>query len=236
MQWTDFDDNPVSPAVVRFLDEAMSTRVRPGRVGFRELLESAARGRSVLDIGCVEHDATHFDSEGWKHRWLKAAAKSIVGVDIVESGVNELNSRGYDIRLMDATSDADLGSRFDVVIIGDVIEHVSRPVDLLRFAGRHVVQGGRIYVSTPNPYYFQFMLRAARRGTMLANAEHVSWVTPTNSLELARRADLELVEYYPIVPQTKKFRALSWALRRILGREPEILAWSYVYVFGNRAE
>ena len=56
------------------------------------------------------------------------------------------NAKGFDFRHVDATSDVDLGDRFDRVFIGDVIEHVNDPVALLNFAKRHLQPNGRILV------------------------------------------------------------------------------------------
>lgn len=43
---------------------------------------------------------------------------------------------------------------FETVIAGDVIEHVANPMAMLCEANRVLVPGGRLIVSTPNPYYY----------------------------------------------------------------------------------
>ena len=102
----------------------------------------------------------------------------------------------------DATSDADLGERFDIVFLGDVIEHVDNPVALLRFGGRHLAPNGRILVSTPNPFSRKFYRRFRRHGTPIVNLDHCAWFTPTTALELARRAELALIAYHLAKPFT----------------------------------
>jgi 2-polyprenyl-3-methyl-5-hydroxy-6-metoxy-1,4-benzoquinol methylase len=66
--------------------------------------------------------------------------------------VNELNDRGFNIRCVGATSDADLGERFELVSIGAVLQQVENPSALLRFAPRHVARGSKILAATPNPF------------------------------------------------------------------------------------
>jgi 2-polyprenyl-3-methyl-5-hydroxy-6-metoxy-1,4-benzoquinol methylase len=61
-------------------------------------------------------------------------------LDILAPLVEELRGRGFNVRCVDATSDADLGERFEIVFAGDVIEHVDNAVALLRFAGRHLAR------------------------------------------------------------------------------------------------
>jgi SAM-dependent methyltransferase len=48
---------------------------------------------------------------------------------------------------------------FDVVILGDVIEHLNRPFDLLRDLRRVLKPGGNLLLSTPNPHYIHEVLK-----------------------------------------------------------------------------
>ncbi len=50
-----------------------------------------------------------------------------MGIDVLPTPVADFNAEGYDIRIVDATSEADLGERIDIVYVGDVIEHVNDP-------------------------------------------------------------------------------------------------------------
>ena len=78
-------------------------------------------------------------------------ARRCVGVDVIEELVAELNARGFNVACVDATSEHDLGERFEIVFIGDVLEHVNDPSRLLAFGARHLAPEGRIYATTPNP-------------------------------------------------------------------------------------
>lgn len=204
-----------------------------GRItSYEPIWEQFLRGRSVLDIGVVEHDLEFFEKEGWKHRKLKTYAKRIVGLDILPAPVAELNKRGYDVRLCDATSDADLGERFDVVYIGDVIEHVDNPVGLLRFAARHLADSGVVVATTPCPFWWRNIGSMMKSHSFIGNVDHIRWVCPVHALELAHRAGIELEKYNTI--ETYGHTAIRrWALKAlegILGRT-ELNAWGYVYIF-----
>ena len=185
----------------------------------------------MLDIGVVSHSALSFEDEGWRHRRIRDVASHCVGVDILAPLVEELNKRGFDVRCVDATSNADLGERFDVVFLGDVIEHVDNPVALLRFAGRHLAPEGRILVSTPNAFSRKFYRRFRRHGTPIVNLDHCAWFTPTTALELARRADLELVAYH----LAKPFNGLRRLTHRVLWHfEPLEYSFSdYIFEFAQ---
>jgi SAM-dependent methyltransferase len=122
---------------------------------------------------------------------------------------------GFDFRHVDATSEVDLGERFDRIFIGDVIEHVNDPVALLNFAKRHLKRDGRILITTPNPFAPRFRLHRAQRHTryVMANLEHTRWISISNMHELAWRAGLEMKALrWPLLRKPKSGLARSTAM------------------------
>jgi len=232
MNWRDVSRNPVDEKVHMFLLKELESK-KVIQETSSNLLEKFVSGYSVLDIGVVEHDISHIESESWKHRKIKNWATKVVGVDILEEEVRILNDMGFDVRLVDATSLTDLGERFERVVIGDVIEHVSNPVALVEFAARHLAHDGLIMVSTPNPFYYSFIMRVVKEGTFIANAEHMSWVTPSMAIEIASRAGVRLKNYYPMIGRPKSIlkRFIKKILKIILSEDNEIYASSYIYIF-----
>lgn len=231
--WRDISPDPNAPEVREYL-RATLLSARQGRIqDANDLLMDFVRDQSVLDIGVVAHTIEQSYDPRWRHQLIKNASASLVGVDIVEEAVNQLRERGYDVRVADATSGADLGQRFGRVVIGDVIEHVDNPVALLRFAARHLEPGGLVLCSTPNPFYAGSLMDLLRDGVFIANAEHVSWITPTMALELGQRAGLRLTRYWHAQ------KAGGTLLRRLgmqtLGvlrwRDSELWCRTFLYVF-----
>lgn len=128
---------------------------------------------------------------------LKTASQ-VVGLDRNEPLVEQLQAAGYDFRIVDATSEHDLGTRFDFVFAGDVMEHVDNPVALVRFALRHLAPSGRALFTTPNPWTSADPIQSIlRRGTSRhrirhVNLEHTCWITPTNFYEILIRSGVEV--------------------------------------------
>jgi len=233
MKWREISQNPVDSSVHEFLLNYLKQAKEIIDFNEFEFLKKFVDGRSVLDIGVVEHDITHINSDGWKHRKIKKWANKVIGIDILEEEVDILNGMGFDVRLIDATSSSDLGERFERVVIGDVIEHVSNPVNLLEFASRHLTEDGVIMVSTPNPFNYLFINRVIKEGTFIANAEHISWITPTMAMEIANRAGVRLKSYHPFIGKPKSIvkRLLKKILAFVMREDNEIYASSYVYLF-----
>lgn len=161
---------------------------------------SQVAGKRVLDIGFACHTMKYADHSKWRHALISKVAEYTLGIDILAPMTQELTSRGYNVRCVDATSEEDLGERFDLVFIGDVLMHVENPSALLRFARRHCSPGGRILISTPNPFSRKFIRQFMREGVMVVCLDHVAWITPTHVMELARRTKLNLLAYHLIKP------------------------------------
>lgn len=233
--WRTISDEPNSPLVrdflKRHLNEITGERFEDATAFYRQYFQ----GLTVLDIGMVGHAIENSFKADWRHDNIRKIAARTVGIDIVEKAVLDLQQKGYDVRLVDATSEVDIGERFERVVLGDVIEHVDNPVALLRFAARHLAPGGLIVCTTPNPLYIGNFLEIIRNGILIANAEHISWITPSNAMELASRAGLSLTRLHHYSGGGNSgFRKAGIAMLKLFGFiRYEFFARTYIYVFGK---
>jgi 2-polyprenyl-3-methyl-5-hydroxy-6-metoxy-1,4-benzoquinol methylase len=199
IDWTSISRDPNDPiAKARVLAELrriQRVHTDTDLVGF---VERAASGQRLLDVGMA--DPSGCLSETWRHPRFAKAASYCLGVDISAELIAESARRGFNVRVADATSDVDLGERFDLVFNGDVIEHVESPMRLMRFSARHLLPGGRILVSTPNPFSRKFFRRFRRDKAMIVNLDYVAWFTPTMAMEIARRSGLQLEHVHLVKP------------------------------------
>jgi 2-polyprenyl-3-methyl-5-hydroxy-6-metoxy-1,4-benzoquinol methylase len=214
--WTRISDDPNNPQAKARVRALLPTLRRIHTdIDLTDFVVREAFGKRVLDIGMAAHSLRHVDDPNWRHSKIARAAARCLGIDILESLLDVIRQRGFDVRMVDATSEADVGERFDLIFIGDVIEHVDNPVALLRFASRHLSPGGRILAATPNPFSRKFCRQFVRCGDMVINLDHVAWFTPTMALELARRSGLRFSAYHLVKPMaglSRRLKILAWHL------------------------
>ena len=246
IDWTKLTRDPVDPGVRRTLREwLLGRRHDLPNNDYDAFLVEKVKGKSVLDIGICEHTLERINSPKWKHRLIKDNAARCVGVDIIEDLIEALVSKGFDCVCQDATSDAYLGQTFDVVHIGDVIEHVPDPTRLLAFASRHLSPGGSIFVRTPNPHNFDYQRHACLDGISVENMEHISYIVPFHALELARRTGLQFSGYWTMVPGHFSTIGIKRALVNLAGMrwrhafnelfgEPNTYTTIFVYAFSKQ--
>lgn len=139
--------------------------------------------KRVLDIGCAGQ-AIPFGSPNWVHGRIAEVAKETVGVDVNKDAVEEIQQAGYDVRYADA-QDFNLGEKFEVVTLIELIEHVSNPGLVLDHVNKHLVSGGVMVVTTPNPFnpFVFWTYEIKDKG----NPGHVAYHSPRMFCRLAER-------------------------------------------------
>ena len=194
--WSEIADDPNDPRAVAHRARTLQAAWRPGIADRVGLLADRCRGKHVLDIGCVAHDEARLAGENWLHSHIARAAKSCVGVDILEAGVAAVNAAGYDAVAHDLTDGlgplADRGP-FEVIVAGELIEHVPDLDMVFRVAAEGLTADGQLILTTPNPYAPQ-RVRAGQLGIVWENVDHVSYLFPSGVAELAERRGLVLAE------------------------------------------
>lgn len=151
---------------------------------------------SILDMGCVQHDLDRINESTWLHGRLCEAFNDVTGLDYAEDEVRELNQRGYDVVHADAES-FDLPETYDMVVAGELIEHLSNPGRFLQRVRNHLKSSGRLLLTTPNPWYYGYFLQATR-GEVLSNPEHTCWFDKRTLRQLLSRYGFE-VEHFEYV-------------------------------------
>ena len=142
----------------------------PGSLQDRfDVVSPLITGKSVLDVGCASRDG----KPDWIHGLLRQQVPELVGIDINEGAIRELQAQDFNVRLADAQN-FDLGRTFDTVFAGELIEHLGNVEGFLASARRHLGPGGQLVLTTPNAFYVgNFVYRWGGHGQV--HPEHTCW-------------------------------------------------------------
>lgn len=152
------------------------------------------RGKDVLDLGCVHHNPENYKSRFWLHKALAEVSKTLEGMDLYEEGVKYLQEVGYKIHVGNAEN-FDLGKKYDVIVAGDIIEHLGDLSGFLVSCKSHLKPGGKLLISTPNPWYWRNVIKALLFGTVSNNPEHTLWMCPVTLSHLVSRYGMKLEQW-----------------------------------------
>jgi 2-polyprenyl-3-methyl-5-hydroxy-6-metoxy-1,4-benzoquinol methylase len=196
-----------------------------------------ARGLRVLDVGVVDHEFKSALNPGSLHLRIKKVARECVGCDILADDVAELQKMGWNVVCHDiTTSPLDLPP-FDLIVCGEIIEHLDRPGNLFANCAAMLRAGGNLILSTPNPWYANCVLKNTFGGeTFVENVDHTAWFDPCTLTELSSRYGFKLVRYIGVrVTTTYSLKARCFfALFSVLGAlglRRELFAKTILYEF-----
>ncbi|GEM_PF-1172023 len=138
------------------------------RFGIWESRLKAAPGSRVLEVGC---------SYGFFVEYLVERGWRAQGVDVSANAVSYARGRGLSCRCL-RIEDFPPGETFDAVVMIHVLEHLPRPVEMLKFVSTLLEPAGIVYIRVPN-----LASRLVNRGRTallghLKPREHLSYFTP----------------------------------------------------------
>lgn len=150
--------------------------------------------KRVLDVGCAA---------GYIARALVGQGCVVVGVDNDEAAIEKAQDtleRTVVADLETADLVAELaGDRFEVIVLGDVLEHLTDPERLLRQATKLLAPGGYLVTSVPNVAHgdVRLALYAGQwdyRPVGLLDDTHIRFFTESTFRALLRRCGFAVLE------------------------------------------
>jgi 2-polyprenyl-3-methyl-5-hydroxy-6-metoxy-1,4-benzoquinol methylase len=101
----------------------------------------ALQGKRVMDLGAgLGYFSVRFSELGAR----------VLAVDVDQKALDYLSRQfGMEVRCMDVANDPMPDEKFDLIFIGEILEHIKEPFDLLQRAKCVLAPGGVILVTTP---------------------------------------------------------------------------------------
>ena len=219
----------MSPAEEYGQDELVHRLPRTSIVDRIPWLLDACRDRSIVHVGFADAGFRQEQerADSWLHRHLAEVAASLVGVDTDSRGVDEARAAGYEAHLVDCTDPVAVAALeiepAEVVLAGEVIEHVDAPGPFLDGLRKLCRDDGRLIVTTPNGCGLVNVAASIVRRVEINHPDHVVMFTWRTLTELMRRHDWNPVDAFTYVPVVRerggRSRAEATAVRAVLGAE-----------------
>lgn len=99
--------------------------------------------QTILDVGCYMGALGEY--------LIKNCQSKVYGIDINKEAINYAKTRLSDARVCNIeTENITYKNKFDLIIFGDVIEHLRNPEEILNKIKENLKENGGIIVSVPN--------------------------------------------------------------------------------------
>lgn len=192
-----------------------------------EHLLAMARGKKIIHVGCVDHVPLIRDKirRGvWLHKLLLEVAPRVHGIDIDEEGVRFVKEElgipdvvRLDV-IADPVSDEVRSEKWDLMILGELVEHIDNPVQFLAaIREKYAPYVAEMVITVPNAFRIE-NYRMARRHQEWINTDHRYWFTPYTLSKVVGRAGLTVTGFQ--FCQGYRIPARNFPKRMLLKRYP----------------
>jgi len=178
----------------------------------RHILEEIKPSDCILDVGCVSNKQAATVNDNWLHGAICKKCPNVLGIDIETSGLSRLRRIGYNVRKIDCER-MNLGSTFDIIIAGELLEHLSNPGTFLEKVKKHLKPKGKFIISVPNAYCYYNILSIIFRSKVPIHEQHKCWYDTATIKNLLKTHGflVHKFKFLPI-PNTGRGRLVSLIL------------------------
>lgn len=182
---------------------------------------NSAHGKRVLNVGAAGGVEYYLPEhrEAWLHHRLAGVAARLAGIDIDAESVAFAARHGIELLVEDCET-CRFAHSFDLIVMSDVIEHVSAPVRAIGNLAQQLAPGGRLLITTPNPTHYGLVARAWLGRQTSVYYDHVSAFLPEHFQVICDRLGLNLtdVAFFSHLDTRSVTNRLKSQLARLLGR------------------
>lgn len=149
-----------------------------------DFIKSVCKGKRVLHLGCTNWPYTldSIEHEMLLHAELAQTCRELFGFDYDQEGIDVLRSKGFtnlyrgDLERLDEVR---LDTTFDVIIAGEMIEHLNNPGLFLTGIKRFMSAETQLVITTVNAYagmrFIVYGLRGNGGRVEPVHADHVAY-------------------------------------------------------------
>lgn len=169
-----------------------------------EFIRAACKGKKVLHLGCTNYPYTKeaIEADALLHFELEKIADEVYGFDFDQAGIDILNQHGAknlfqaDLEKLEAVP---LDKKFDVIIAGEMIEHLNNPGLFLQGIKRFMSANTELVITTINAYcamrFWGYFLRGHGGIAEPVHPDHVAYYSYSTLKLLLERADLNVKDF-----------------------------------------
>jgi hypothetical protein len=192
----------------------------------KQKIVELCKEKTVLHLGFLEHElwTKKEAAQDWLHAQINKVAKELVGLDYLEEEIQKVKQKyDYEVYQADVTKleDLKLEKKFDVLVCGELIEHIENPGLMLDGIKKFMHQDSILIITSPNPWRTKWV-ENMQKGVLeekWLNKEHVAWYSFQTLKQLLTRkgfAEIYYGYYYSeLVMKVVKGSGLLFGLRKI---------------------
>lgn len=206
------------------VDRSSQKMIPVRKIGRRRVVDRVAeilqlcRDKRVLHLGCADYPFAELQGENFLHEPLSHVARELWGIDLSEEGVRALQAQGFSNLVVGDVEDpqvhALLPGDFNVIVAGELIEHLASPGDFLTSIRQLMGSDTELLLTTPNACTLKGVIHALV-GQEKVHPDHNYYFSHFTIQQLLEKFGYRCVESYYY--QEVRGRGLSLIVDRLFG-------------------
>ncbi|MEW6295846.1 MAG: class I SAM-dependent methyltransferase [Candidatus Diapherotrites archaeon] len=197
------------------------------RVNLMVSMAGGNKAARVIDLGC---------GNGVFLKKLKEMGfYNLYGVDYSQTAVKNLSKEGFNVIKLDLSKNfsGKLSQKFDLVLVGELLEHLPEPKKFILETKKIIKKGGRLIISTPNkdwwPNYFfkQYYRKGLSLSSAFGHSTHISFFSLKELKSLIENSNFRIIKVKGIGAETRLYNP-SFSLQTL-----RAFIYNGVLVFSN---
>ncbi len=170
-----------------------------------DTLKSYCTNKKVLHLGCTNYPYTQaaIDSDTLLHFELEKLAGELYGFDFDQPSIDILqkdhDSKNIFWADIEHLENVDLDTTFDVIVAGEMIEHLNTPGLFLSGIKRYMDENTILIITTINAYcgmrFFQYGLTKRHGRNEPVHPDHVAYYSYATLTLLIKRHGLDVADF-----------------------------------------
>ena len=175
------------------------------QVNREDYIVDKCRGKKVLNIGCLAAD-----KKAKLHEKIEEVSSDVWGLDIFDSDIKNYIKGDAQAFSMD--------KKFDVIVIGEVIEHLWDIKGMFESAYSSLSTGGKLIVTTPNAYAPIFIKNSIFGKVVLNDPYHVLLFDVTTITNLLNNFASELFKGEVFYYEETEASSVAYKIQRLISK------------------
>ena len=168
-------------------------------------IKEECKGKKVLHLGCTNYPYTaeSLKNNDLLHNSLAEISEELYGFDFDQEGLDILSKSGTNnlfLADLENLDNVELNETFDVIVAGEMIEHLSNVGLFLRGIKRFMHKKTKLIITTVNAYGGLRVVLYALRGKGGMNEpvhpDHVAYYSYSTLSLVIKRENLDIEEFY----------------------------------------
>lgn len=181
-----------------------------------DFIKEICANKKVLHLGCTDYPFTENSIKNGMllHGTIDKTASELYGFDFDLKGIEILKNAGYDNLFqadLEKLEDVPLNKTFDVILAGEMIEHLSNPGLFLRGIQRFMNRDTQLVITTINAYsamrFCIYGLRGKGGENEPVHPDHVAYYSYKTLKLVIEREKLNVADFYfyDVGPEHRQF-------------------------------